>query len=49
MNGVLGTLACLEGRSIENGCIGLMACRKSLPAKVGSFAQQGPAGFYLEV
>ena len=26
-----------------------MACRKSLPAKVGSFAQQGPVGFYLPI
>jgi hypothetical protein len=49
MNGVLDTLACLEGRSIENGRIGLIACRKSLPAKVGSFAQQGPVGFYLSI
>ena len=41
--------ACLEGRSVENGRIGLMGCRKSVLAEIGSFAQQRLIGFYLEV
>ena len=41
--------ACLEGRSVENGRIGLLGRRKSVHAEIGSFVQQRPVGFYLEV